>query len=152
MTNITNDSALLTQLANFKFIEVDRPVISYDTLKKQVVYSFIGRNNLSQEHIIELRIKRTDIYSLERACVFMPNGAAVPINITTPLIISAIAGAPFSLTVAGTTESPEENPVAQLPVYTSILNRQPRTTFLLNSYNAPYLYSNNAYTGLILSL
>jgi hypothetical protein len=152
MTNITNDSTLLAQLANFKFIEIDRPVISYDTLKKQVVYSFIGRNNLSQEHIIELRIKRTDIYSLERVCVFTPNGAAVPINITTPLTITAIAGTPFSLTVAGVTESPEVNQEVAIPTYTSILLRQPRTSFLLNSYNAPYLYSNNTYTGLILSL
>jgi hypothetical protein len=152
MTNITNDSAILAQLANFKFIEVDRPVVSYDTLKKQVVYSFIGRNNLSQEHIIELRIKRTDIYSLERVCVFTPNGAVVPINITTPLTITAIAGTPFSLTVAGVTESPETSEEVLIPTYTSILPRQPRTSFLLNSYNTPYLYSNNSYTGLILSL
>ena len=152
MINITNDSALLAQLTNLNFIEVDRPVVSYDTLKKQIIYTFIGRNNLSQEYIVELRIKRTDIYSLERACVFTPAGVTVPISITTPLIISAIAGTPFSLTVAGITETPTESQEVQIPTYISILPQHPRITFLLAPYNSSSLYNNNTYTSLILSL
>lgn len=153
MKTLTDNSTLLDQLSVLNFIEVDTPVLSYDYLKRQLVYTFIGRNSISQEYVVEIKIKRTDLFRIESVNVFTPTGAVMPFNITTPLTVTAVAGTPFSLTIGGATETPPAaQQVVTAPIYTPILNVQQTTSFLLNFPGTVSIYSTNSYTTFILSL
>lgn len=152
MKNLTDNLTLLNQLSALKFIEVDAPVLSYDILKRQLVYTFIGRNSLSQEHVVEIKIKRTDLFRIESVNVFTPSGSVMPFNITTPLTVTAVAGTPFSLTIGGNTETPPSLQVVTPPSYVPILNAKQTTSFLLNFPGTASLYDTNHHTTFILSL
>ena len=106
MNPLTNNSTLISELSTLGFVEIDKPILTYDTLSKQVVFTFIGRNYLTsssyqnKEYIIEIRLKVTDVYSIDRVYVYAAQDVQSTPVVYMPLSITAIAGEEFSLPVA----------------------------------------------------
>ena len=101
MNSITNNNNIfISELSALNFVEIDKPVLTYDTLSKQVVFTFIGRNSQSMEHVVEMRIKVTDVYNIERIYVYTPQDILSTPTVYMPISITAIAGEEFSLPVA----------------------------------------------------
>jgi len=114
MTYLTNDFVLLQQLSSLNIVSIDRPVISFDSLKKQVIYAFVGRNSVQDEFIIEIRIKRFDLYRLEEINVYSPQPNLPPALVLTNLGSVALAGSTFSGSIVTTNTLPSP-PLLPLP-------------------------------------
>jgi hypothetical protein len=106
MNPLTNNSTLISELSTLGFVEIDKPILTYDTLSKQVVFTFIGRNYLTsssyqnKEYIIEIRLKVTDVYSIDRVYVYAAQDTQSTPIVYMPISITAIAGEEFSLPIA----------------------------------------------------
>jgi hypothetical protein len=99
MSFLTDSVTRIAELETLNLIEIDRPVLSFDTQKKQLIYTFIGRTLENKEYIIELRISVTDLYRLERIIVYTPQEKAQLPIIIGPLSITTFAGDEFSMPV-----------------------------------------------------
>jgi len=99
MIFLTDANTYISELSSLNLQEVDRPVLSYDNLKKQLIYSFIGRTIEKKEYIIEIRIKISDLYRVEKIYVYEPQETVIAPDIFAPLIITAIAGEEFNTPV-----------------------------------------------------
>jgi hypothetical protein len=115
MNYLTNDILLLQQLSVLNLVSIDAPVLSYDPLKKQIIYTFVGRNSIFEEYVIELRIKRFDYCQLEGINVYSPQA-----NLPQPVVLTelggiAIAGASFEGTIITTLESSVPPPPVLIP-------------------------------------
>lgn len=99
MSFLTDSVTRIAELETLNLIEIDRPVLSFDTQKKQLIYTFIGRTLENKEYIIELRISITDLYRLERIIVYTPQEKAQLPIIIGPLSITTFAGDEFSMPV-----------------------------------------------------
>jgi hypothetical protein len=79
--------------------EVDRPVLTFDNLKKQLIYSFIGRTNDLKEYVVELRISVTELYRLERVIIYVPQELITLPDIVLPSIITTTVGEQLDIPV-----------------------------------------------------
>jgi len=99
MSFLTDSMESIIELEPLKLVEIDRPVLSFDTQKKQLIYTFIGRTQENKEYIIELRVSVTDLYRLEKIVVYIPQEKAELPIIIGPLSITTFAGEEFSMPV-----------------------------------------------------
>lgn len=92
MNFLTEDTTTLQELSSLKLIEVEKPVISFDVLKKQYIYTFIGKNGNNDTFVVEMRIKKTDIYFLEDIKVYTSTAFTTNASgISVPVIMSSMA-------------------------------------------------------------
>ena len=109
MSFLTDSVLKLAELVTLNIIEIDRPVLTFDVHKKQLIYTFIGRALENKEYIIELRINITELYRLERIIIYTPQEKAeVPIIII-PSFITAFVGEEFSVPIASSAQN-EQTP------------------------------------------
>jgi len=94
--NLTNDIFTIAELSGLNLKSVEPPVLGYNTLKRQLVYSFIGINNYGKEILIELRIRNNELYTLEDLNVYTPNGTVSSI-LTGFISLTASVGSSFSV-------------------------------------------------------
>jgi len=151
--NLTYDISVLSELSALNIISVEPPVLGYNTLKKQLVYSFIGRNNLNREILIEMRIKNTDLYRLDDVNVYIPRGTISSI-LTGFVGVTASIGtsfsSPFTLFYNAPTITLSQPPSVSLP---SPINYFPQisenTIFVMNVPAATQLNSSNLITTML---
>lgn len=101
MNYLTEDATTLLQLTGLNLVEVDRPILTYDKIKKQIIFTFIGRNSSNKNFVIEMSIKSTDLYRAEKINVYTPQQTVTQPMLLAPLSITAIAGEEFVLPIAG---------------------------------------------------
>jgi hypothetical protein len=121
MNFLTTDILLLQQLSGLHILDIDAPVLSYDSLKKQVVYAFTGRNSNLDEFLIEIRIKRLDLYRLEEINIYSPQP-----NIPPPLVLTNLGVIVASNEINGTIIATNEIP--STPTIPTIPTLPPQTT------------------------
>ena len=129
MSFLTNSVERLAELTTLNIKEIDRPVLTYDSYKKQIVYTFVGRTIENKEYIIELRISVTDLYRLERVIVYTPQDVQeIPI-IVGPIMLDAYAGEEFSIPIIANTTNNKQNienqqtPFCNSVEYVEMLNK-----------------------------
>lgn len=141
MKYLTNDILLLQQLSSLNLVSIERPVISYDSLKRQIVYSYIGKNSLSQEFLIETRIKRFDFYRLEEINVYSPQANLPPPLIITSLGLVTASGSIAGTIVSTTTPSLESTPPPLTSVSLPSWRPQPNNGYSLFTLSVSPLYN-----------
>jgi len=106
MNLLMNNNTLISELSALGFVEIDKPVLTYDALSKQVVFTFIGRNYLTSssyqnmEHVVEIRLKVTDVYSVDKVYIYTSQEVQSTPLVYMPISITALAGEEFCLPVA----------------------------------------------------
>ena len=141
MNFLTEDTTTLQELSSLKLIEVEKPVISFDVLKKQYIYTFIGKNGNNDTFVVEMRIKKTDIYFLEDIKVYTSTAFTTNASgISVPVIMSSMASMWYLNTVY---EQPSNN-------ITGDQVNDNYTSFLLGSVMFPIL-GESQYNTFILS-
>lgn len=99
MNFLTDSVSKISELTTLGIVENDRPVLAFDTHKKQLIYTFICRTNDNKEYIIELRISVKDMYRLERVIVYAPQEKEEAPIIVEPITVTSIAGEEFNIPI-----------------------------------------------------
>ena len=105
MKSLIDNFTFIAELSTLGFVEVDKPVLAYDPLIKQVAYTFIGRNSQNMEYIVEIRLKATNTYSVDKVYVYTPQEILRTPIVYAPYSITVLAGEEFSLPVAAESTS-----------------------------------------------
>lgn len=108
MNFLTDSIEKLSELTNLELIEIDRPVLTFDVHKKQLIYSFVARAVEDREYIIELRINITEMYRLERVLVYASQEKVEKPVIVLPTSITVFAGEEFDIPITNNIQSNNE--------------------------------------------
>lgn len=119
-----NEKITINELSSLQLQTIDPPVLTYNSSKKQFLFTILGNNNNNKNNIIEFYIKNTPVPNLKDIIVYGPTTvySNLPPAITTNLLVQA---------VSGTTTTYQIN-----------ANNNPLSYTLTNSYN--WLKLNNS--------
>jgi len=122
MSFLTDSVLKISELVALNIIEVDRPVLSFDVHKKQLIYAFVSRAAENKEYIIELRINVTELYRLEKVIVYSSQDKAIKPIFIAPPVITMYAEEEFAIPVTSESQDTCE-PFTCSPAHLEMLDK-----------------------------